>query len=131
MNFKHLYYFWMTARTGGIIRAGQRLHVTPQTLSGQIKLLEERLGCRLFERQGRNIQLTDAGRIAVGLKVGIADSVPKSIAFQLLQPVVVDAPTTSSTRSRSKETSVIHQSTASPTRRAVSSSKMPGDLCID
>jgi LysR family transcriptional regulator, transcriptional activator of nhaA len=158
MNFKHLYYFWMTARTGGIIRAGQRLHVTPQTLSGQIKLLEERLGCRLFERQGRNIQLTDAGRIAVGyaeqifllgsqlegalkgragtggvapLKVGIADSVPKSIAFHLRQPAVVDAPPTSSTRSRSKETSVIHQSTASPTRRAVSSSKMPGDLCID
>jgi LysR family transcriptional regulator, transcriptional activator of nhaA len=119
MNFKHLYYFWMTARTGGVIRAGQRLHVTPQTLSGQIKLLEERLGCRLFERQGRNVQLTDAGRVAVGyaeeifllgsqlesalkgragtggaapFKVGIADSIPKSIAFHLLQPAVVDGP---------------------------------------
>ncbi|MGF7132742.1 LysR family transcriptional activator of nhaA [Paraburkholderia sp. EB58] len=119
MNFKHLYYFWMTARTGGVIRAGQRLHLTPQTLSGQIKLLEERLGCRLFERQGRNIRLTDAGQIAVGyaedifllgsqlegalkgrastggataFKVGIADSIPKSIAFHLLQPAVVDGP---------------------------------------
>jgi LysR family transcriptional activator of nhaA len=119
MNFKHLYYFWMTARTGGVIRAGQRLHVTPQTLSGQIKLLEDRLGCRLFERQGRNVQLTDAGRVALGyaeeifllgsqlegalkgractggatpFKVGIADSIPKSIAFHLLQPAVVDGP---------------------------------------
>jgi len=64
MNYKHLYYFWMTARTGVIIRAGQRLHITPQTLSGQIKLLESRLGCRLLERVGRNVQLTDAGRIA-------------------------------------------------------------------
>ena len=66
MNFKHLYYFWMAARTGGVNRAGQHLHVTPQTLSTQIKLLEERLGCQLFERSGRNIRLTDAGRIAAG-----------------------------------------------------------------
>jgi len=64
MNYKHLYYFWMTARAGGIIRAGQRLHITPQTLSGQIKLLESRLGFRLLERVGRNVQLTDAGCIA-------------------------------------------------------------------
>lgn len=64
MNFKHLYYFWMTARIGGINRAGVHLNVTPQTLSAQIKLLQERLGCELFERNGRNIQLTDAGRIA-------------------------------------------------------------------
>ena len=119
MNFKHLYYFWMTARTGGVIRAGQRLNLTPQTLSGQIKLLEERLGCRLFERQGRNIQLTDAGHVAVGyaeeifllgsqlegalkgrvgtggtaaFKVGIANSIPKAIASHFLQPAVVDGP---------------------------------------
>jgi LysR family transcriptional regulator, transcriptional activator of nhaA len=66
MNFKHLYYFWMAARTGGIIHAGQRIHITPQTLSGQIKVLEARLGCRLLERAGRNVQLTEAGRIAAG-----------------------------------------------------------------
>ena len=41
MNFKHLYYFWVTARSGGIMRAGEQLHTTPQTLSGQIKLLED------------------------------------------------------------------------------------------
>jgi LysR family transcriptional regulator, transcriptional activator of nhaA len=120
MNFKHLYYFWMIARSGGVIRAGQRLHVTPQTLSGQIKLLEERLDCELFERNGRNVQLTDAGRIAVeyaeeifllgsrlegalkeragtraavSFKVGIADSIPKSIAYRFLEPAIADSPT--------------------------------------
>jgi LysR family transcriptional activator of nhaA len=66
MNFKHLYYFWVTARIGGENRAGQHLHVTPQTLSVQIKLLQERLGCQLLERNGRNVRLTDAGRIAAG-----------------------------------------------------------------
>jgi LysR family transcriptional regulator, transcriptional activator of nhaA len=64
MNYKHLYYFWMVARIGGVVRASQRLHVTPQTLSGQIKLLEDRLGCALFQRDGRHIKLTEAGRIA-------------------------------------------------------------------
>ncbi len=114
MNFKHLYYFWMIARTGGVIRAGQRLHLTPQTLSGQIKLLEERLGCRLLERSGRNVRLTDAGHVAAGyaeeifelgsrlegalkartgtqaatFKVGIADSIPKSIAYRFLEPAL-------------------------------------------
>jgi LysR family transcriptional regulator, transcriptional activator of nhaA len=120
INFKHLYYFWMIARTGGVIRAGERLHVTPQTLSGQIKLLEDRLGCQLFERNGRNVQLTDAGRIAVeyaeeifllgsqlegalkeragnrvatSFKVGIADSIPKAIAYRFLEPAIADSPT--------------------------------------
>ncbi|CAM2151974.1 protein of unknown function [Pararobbsia alpina] len=64
MNYKHLYYFWMVARIGGVVRASQRLHITPQTLSGQIKLLEDRLGCALFEREGRHIRLTEAGRVA-------------------------------------------------------------------
>ena len=53
MNFKHLYYFWATAKAGGIVRAGEQLHITPQTLSGQIKLLEDRLGCALFRKSGR------------------------------------------------------------------------------
>jgi LysR family transcriptional activator of nhaA len=44
MNFKHLQYFWATAHAGGIVKAGEQLHTTPQTLSGQIKLLEDRLG---------------------------------------------------------------------------------------
>jgi LysR family transcriptional activator of nhaA len=115
MNFKHLYYFWATAKAGGMVRAADRLHLTPQTLSGQIKLLEGRLGCALFEKNGRVLALTDAGQVAlryadqifalgaeleaalgsaqggeqpITLRVGIADAVPKSIAYRLLEPAL-------------------------------------------
>ena len=44
MNFKHLRYFWAAAKAGGVMRAGEQLHTTPQTLSGQINHLEEWLG---------------------------------------------------------------------------------------
>jgi LysR family transcriptional activator of nhaA len=115
MNFKHLHYFWATAKAGGIMRAGEQLHITPQTLSGQIKLLEERLGCALFRKSGRRLELTEEGRVALGYadqifglgaemeaaigqartggrvldcRVGIADSVPKSIAYRLLEPAL-------------------------------------------
>ncbi|MCU0969276.1 MAG: transcriptional activator NhaR [Rubrivivax sp.] len=115
MNFKHLHYFWVTARAGGIVRAGEQLHTTPQTLSGQIKLLEERLGRRLFRKSGRKLELTDDGRVALGyadeiftlgneleramrvkrdgpttleFRVGIADAVPKTMAYRLLEPAL-------------------------------------------
>lgn len=113
MNFKHLYYFWVTARAGGIMRAGEQLHTTPQTLSGQIKLLEDWLGRRLFRKSGRQLELTEHGRLALGyadqifslgsdleaalrqvrgtqprldFRVGVADSVSKSVAYRLLEP---------------------------------------------
>lgn len=115
MNFKHLHYFWVTARTGGIVRAGKQLHVTPQTLSGQIKLLEERLGQRLFRKSGRRLELTEAGQLALRyadeiftlgaeleaelqrqrpaqrfkpLRIGITDAVPKAIAYRLIEPAL-------------------------------------------
>jgi LysR family transcriptional activator of nhaA len=115
VNFKHLHYFWATAKAGGIVRAGEQLHISPQTLSGQIKLLEDRLGCRLFRKSGRRLELTEQGRVALGyadqifalstemeaaigaategehvvdFRVGIADSVPKSIAYRLLEPAL-------------------------------------------
>jgi LysR family transcriptional activator of nhaA len=50
MNFKHLYYFWKVA--GGVARASRELHITPHTISGQIKRLEESLSARLFVREG-------------------------------------------------------------------------------
>jgi LysR family transcriptional activator of nhaA len=113
MNFKHLHYFWVVAKAGGVMRAGEQLHTTPQTLSGQIKLLEDRLGRKLFRKSGRKLELTDDGRVALGyadeifnlgaemesalkrtsdreqeldFRVGVADSVPKSLAYQLLEP---------------------------------------------
>lgn len=115
MNFKHLHYFWVTAKAGGVMRAGEQLHTTPQTLSGQIKLLEDWLGRKLFQKRGRNMELTEDGRIALGyadqifglgaeleaavrnaregkrvldFSVGVADSVSKSIAYRLLEPAL-------------------------------------------
>jgi len=115
MNFKHLYYFWVTARAGGIMRAGEQLHTTPQTLSGQIKLLEDWLGRKLFRKVGRQLELTEHGRLALGyadqifslgqdlestlrqvrgapkrldFRVGVADSVSKSVAYRLLEPAL-------------------------------------------
>ena len=115
MNFKHLHYFWVTAHAGGIVKAGERLHTTPQTLSAQIKLLEDRLGKRLFRKSGRRLELTDDGRVALRyadeifnlgseletamraardgakvleFRVGVADSVAKSVAYHLLEPAL-------------------------------------------
>lgn len=114
MNFKHLYYFWVSARAGSLARAGSQLHITPQTLSGQIKLLEDALDKKLFRKSGRNLEVTDAGRLvldyadeifALGaelesavkrdqaltqtqLRVGLADSVPKAVAYRLLEPAL-------------------------------------------
>ena len=117
MNFKHLHYFWVAARTGGVVKAGLQLHTTPQTLSAQIKLLEERLGRRLFRKAGRNLELTDDGRVALRyaddifslgaeleaalrerraggaqqvleFRVGVEDAVTKSVAYRLLEPAL-------------------------------------------
>lgn len=115
MNFKHLHYFWVTAKAGGILRAGEQLHTTPQTLSGQIKLLEAWLGRSLFRKSGRRLELTDEGRLALGyadqiftlgaemetalrqasgglktleFRVGVADSVAKSVVYRLLEPAL-------------------------------------------
>jgi LysR family transcriptional activator of nhaA len=118
MNYKHLHYFWAAAKAGGVVRAGQQLNISPQTLSGQIKLLEDRLGCALFRKAGRGLELTDEGHLAVGyadqifalgaelearigktsgvaaaldFRVGLSDSVPKSIAYRLLEPALAAA----------------------------------------
>lgn len=115
MNFKHLHYFWVVAKQGGILRAGELLHTTPQTLSGQIKLLEERLGKKLFRKRGRNLELTETGKLALGyaeeiftlgaelehairndeapdrvveFRIGIDDAVPKSVAYHLIEPAL-------------------------------------------
>ena len=114
LNYKHLHYFRTVAKAGAINRAAEKLHLTPQTLSGQISILEDRLGVALFRRTGRRLELTEAGRtaltyadeiFAVGaeleeallnrpgarvhpFRVGIADVVPKTIAYQLLAPAL-------------------------------------------
>jgi LysR family transcriptional activator of nhaA len=114
INYKHLHYFRTVAKAGAINRAAEKLHLAPQTLSSQISLLEDRLGVALFRRSGRRLELTDAGRTALSyaddifhvgaeleealknrsgarvypFRVGIADVVPKAIAYQLLAPAL-------------------------------------------
>jgi len=114
INFKHLHYFWVVAKQGGVARASEVLHLTPQTISGQINLLEDNLGQALFRRNGRNLELTETGRFALSyadeifslgselednlrneptdrpqlFKAGIAEVVPKTIAYRLLAPAL-------------------------------------------
>ena len=115
MNFKHLHYFWVAAKAGGIVRAGRQLHTTPQTLSEQIKLLEAALGQRLFRKSGRQLELTEEGRLALGyadkifalgtemeavmrhsqggqktleFRVAMADSMAKAVVYRLLEPAL-------------------------------------------
>lgn len=65
LNLNHLRYFWAVAHDGRLTRAASRLNVSQSALSLQIKTLEERLGWPLFERRGRSLVLTEAGRIAL------------------------------------------------------------------
>lgn len=65
LNYHHLHYFWAVAREGNLTRAAQRLHVSQSALSTQIRQLESQLGQQLFERRGRTLELTEAGRIAL------------------------------------------------------------------
>lgn len=114
LNYKQLFYFWNVARAGGVTRAAERLHLMPQTLSGQIGELEKSLGTDLFRRAGRRLELTAAGRLALShaeeifqigneleallrnrpgsgelpFRVGLASVVPKSIAYRLLAPAL-------------------------------------------
>jgi len=66
LNFHHLHYFWAVAKEGNLTRAAARLHVSQSALSAQIRQLEEQFGQSLFARVGRGLQLTEAGRLALG-----------------------------------------------------------------
>lgn len=110
LNFRHLYFFWMVAKEGSVTRAAERLGLAVQTVSMQLALLEQSVGKQLLEPQGRRLAPTEAGRVALSycdqifllgdqlqdaleetdagkmrLTVGISDSLPKLIAFRLLE----------------------------------------------
>lgn len=65
LNYNHLRYFWATAREGNLTRAAGRLNLSQSALSAQIRKLELQLGHDLFERRGRSLHLTEAGRVAL------------------------------------------------------------------
>lgn len=112
LNFHHLFYFWRIARHGSLSRAAEELRLSHSTLSAQLGTLEEFFGQKLFDRRGRTLVLTPFGEqsasycddifrlgselvdVARGragdrkqvLRVGIVSSMPKSVAYRLLQP---------------------------------------------
>lgn len=114
LNYRQLHYFWVVAKTGSIVRACEQLNLTPQTISGQISLLEQTYGVALFKKVGRQLELTETGRAALPyaeqmfqlggelenllraqpdeqqilFRVGVADVVPKSIVYRLIAPTM-------------------------------------------
>ncbi|MEM0935345.1 MAG: LysR family transcriptional regulator [Pseudomonadota bacterium] len=65
LNYHHLRYFWAVAHDGNLTRTAERLSLSQSAISVQIRQLEEQLGHALFERRGRQLHLTEAGRIAL------------------------------------------------------------------
>jgi Transcriptional regulator len=61
INYNHLYYFWHVYKEGSVVGAAEALYLTPQTITGQIKALEERLQGKLFKRKGRGIEPSELG----------------------------------------------------------------------
>lgn len=114
LNYHHLFYFWTVARAGSVSLASKQLRLAQPTVSAQLKQLEEAMGEPLFDRVGRGLVLTEAGRVAYGyaeqifglgdemldvlrgrpaqraapLNVGISDAVPKLIAYRFLAPAL-------------------------------------------
>jgi LysR family transcriptional activator of nhaA len=115
-SYRHLYYFWVVAKEGGISRAAGRLGMAVQTVSTQVRELERSLGYALLRPAGRGLALTDAGVAAmrqadqifqlgeqlpaavrdavsspaVRLAVGISDALPKLVVRSLMQPVLAE-----------------------------------------
>ncbi len=114
LNYHYLLYFWTVAREGSILAACRKLLVSQPTVSAQLRALERSLGQPLFHRRGRRLELTEMGHVAlryadeiftlgreltetfqgrpVGraprFTVGVADVVPKLIAYRLLEPAL-------------------------------------------
>lgn len=113
-NYKHLYYFWVVAKEGGMSRAAEKLDMAVQTVSAQVRELERSLGYALLKPAGRSLVLTEAGLAAmkqadlifqlgenlpsrvrdaastpvVRFAVGITDSLPKLVVHRLLSQIV-------------------------------------------
>ncbi|MEX5765176.1 transcriptional activator NhaR [Serratia nematodiphila] len=114
INFNHLYYFWQVCKAGSVVGAAEALFLTPQTITGQIKALEERLDGKLFKRQGRGLVPSELGQLVFRyadkmfmlsqemldivnyrkesnllFDVGVADALSKRLVSQVLETAVV------------------------------------------
>ncbi len=117
LNYHHLLYFYVVAREGSVARASTVLSLAQPTISGQIHALERAVGHKLFARSGRNLVLTETGKMAYRyaeeifalgrelsdtlrgraagsvsrLSVGLADAIPKLVVHRLIAPVLQGA----------------------------------------
>lgn len=111
INYHHLLYFWTVAKEGSIAKACEKLRLAQPTISGQLRLLEESLGEKLFAKAGRGLALTEVGQVVfryadeifglgrelqdvlkgrphgrpLRVFAGVSDAVPKLIAYRILQ----------------------------------------------
>lgn len=113
LNYNHLYYFWMVCKQGSVTKAADALFLTPQTVTGQIKALEERMAGKLTKRNGRSIEPTELGQLVfkyadrmfglsyemldivnysqlnnVLFDVGVADALSKRLVSKILMTTV-------------------------------------------
>jgi LysR family transcriptional activator of nhaA len=114
LNYHHLLYFWMVAREGSVTRACERLHLAQPTVSAQLRQLEKRMGAKLLERRGRNLVLTETGKLVLDyadeifslgrelqdvvagrsverplrFTVGVPDALPKLVTYRILEPAL-------------------------------------------
>jgi LysR family transcriptional activator of nhaA len=115
INYNHLYYFWHVCKEGSVVGAAEALFLTPQTITGQIKALEERLDGKLFKRKGRGLEPSELGQLvfryadrmftlsqemldivnyrkesSLLFDVGIADALSKRLVSGVLDAAVVE-----------------------------------------
>lgn len=113
INYQHLYYFWVVAKHGSISAACEVLHLAQPTISGQLAIFEQAVGCQLFVKQGRKLVLSDTGRAVyhyaeeifslgrelthmlkggagrgMRLNLGISDALPKLLSYRLVEPLL-------------------------------------------
>jgi len=118
LNYHHLRYFWTVAKEGSLRRAAEKLRISQPSICAQVKALEQAVGENLFRRQGRSLVLTETGHLVLGyaeeifslgqeltsavkqsptlrrqrLNVGITDSFPKLLSYQILKPLLESTP---------------------------------------
>lgn len=114
LNYHHLLYFWTVAKEGSIARACEKLRLAQPTISGQLRLLEETLGEKLFVKRGRGLAMTEVGQVVyqyadeifglgrelqdvlkgrprgrpIRLFAGVSDLIPKLVAYRVLRPAL-------------------------------------------
>jgi len=115
LNYHHLLHFYAVAKAGAVTAAAEELGLAQPTISAQLRQLERDLGCQLFQRIGRGLELTESGRVvqryandifSIGdemlhtlegrpstgrprLRVGVADVLPKMAVARVLKPLLV------------------------------------------